>query len=1575
MLRPTPPVTQWQEVLGNSNVVVYVPEGSLAAYSEAWPWNNFNLVEGDGSIDYVTSFASGNLYYKVVKLGENRVEVSRAPEGEVYSGDIVIPSVAEYNGTEYSVVRIGENAFANSEITSVVIPETIEEIRGWAFQNCALLASVSLPNKSLNYWSDTFAGCTALTEMVLPDNMEYITDRMFQDCSSLRSITFGRSINNINYYAFAGCNSLENIVMTMSTPPYCGDNAFSDAIFATCQIQVPGNALDAYKNASTWSNFVNYTEGESLQFYVDKLHYSVLADGTTVELIPIHDSMDYPTAVEIPSVVKANDKEYIVVGIGDYAFNEWRELTSVTIPETVTYIGRRAFGNTGSLREINLPSSLRSIGENAFIYSGISEYNLPDGLETIGRQAFFNSSIRGILIPASVTEIGEGAFGACWSFATIEVAAENPSYISVDNVLYNKDMTTLMVAGNSIETIEIPSTVTRIADYALDACGSLQTLNIPASVSSIGMDNLDMGSLQSINVDSDNMIYSSIDGVLYNKEQTELICMPRSSANTDFVVPATVKAIGSQAFGYNLSSIQLNEGLESIGNDAFRNASIQTLTIPSTVVNIAWNIFNGSMKKVIVLAQNPPYMESQDNHNAIVYVPEESLEAYRSAEGWSEFNILPGDGSIEFQDKFAENGIFYHVISINNAEVEVVRPDNWEDRYAGKVVVPATATDSVGNVYRVTKLGESAFSSCPNLKEVVIDSIEVIGNWVFAWSENLERVNIPDGVEVLNDATQLFENCRSLKEVRLPAEFGWLLGSYAFRGCESLESFEIPKNVSYIRENAFEGCRSLTSITLPEGLGTILESAFQNCESLISMYIPANVSTIGRFAFRGCKSMKSFKVAEDNRWFMSKDNYLYDHSGDLLLAAPAGNTTQVIPDQTTEIPEGAFQGSETTGVDMPESLETIGNSAFADCPNLEVVTVPNQVTAIGDEAFKNCESLTTVTIGESVETIGNGAFDGCENLTEITMLSQTPPSFGASQIQSKVAQLASASLRIKLPEVKLMPVPAAFATRAEEDEAPVDGAGFSQAVYENCKLYVPAGAKAAYEADGVWGNFNNIEEVANPVESISMTEAIEMGVCTKQPLEVTFNPADADNRKVTWMSADTDIVTIVNSDDASCTLKAVTPGEVKIIATSSNGKKAYCRVTVNASEIVNEFTINPESHTGHIGEAFDIATVIDYKEPVDIEWKSDNEEVASVDQTGHVVLNNLGKATITAYCQGFTATCNVEVVRKTITSISISPDMFSGKVGDSTTLTVNIEPEDYDIEGQVTWWSDNNNVATVEPNTGYLQIVGIGEANIHVYVDGATAYCHVVGVEPVVVTGISLDRDEYTGYLDTGFKLTATIEPAGTEAQVEWTSSDASVATVDENGNVALVGVGTAIITASCEGFDASCEVTVVRRNPTPIKVISVKLSETEVELELGAEYKLTATVAPSYATNKNLIWSSSDVAVVSVDNGKLTALAAGEAVITVKTTDGSNLEATCRVSVIDPSGVDSAEGESLQVMAANGVIIVKGAKEGSAAEVYSMAGKCVLAKTIESTVEELPVPAPGVYLVRVAGKTFKVAL
>lgn len=553
MQRPTPPATEWQDGLRKDNVVVYVPEGSLAAYSEAWPWNNFNLVEGDGSIDYVTSFASGNLYYTVVKLGENRVEVSRAPEGEVYSGDIVIPSVAEYNGTEYSVVRIGENAFANSEITSVVIPETIEEIRGWAFQNCASLASVSLPNKSLNYRSGTFAGCTALTEMVLPDNMEYITDRMFQDCSSLRSITFGRSINNINSYAFAGCNALENIVLTTSTPPNCGYNAFADAIYATCSIQVPGNALDAYKNASTWSNFVNYKEGESLQFYIEKLHYSILEDGTSVELIPIHESMDYPTSVNIPSTVAQNGKEYTVVGIGDYAFNNWRELTSVTIPETVTYIGNNAFSST-AIQSINLPEGLKSIGDYAFAWTPISEVVLPEGLEKIGASGFWNcGSLRGISIPASVIEIGRSAFGACWNFATIEVAAENPSYTSAENVLYNKDMTTLMLAGSDKETIDIPSTVTSIAEDAMHACGRLQTLNLPASVLYIGDGNItNMGGLQTINVDSDNQNYSSIDGVLYNKEQTELIVMPRASEISDFTVPAAVRSIGYEALGNNV---------------------------------------------------------------------------------------------------------------------------------------------------------------------------------------------------------------------------------------------------------------------------------------------------------------------------------------------------------------------------------------------------------------------------------------------------------------------------------------------------------------------------------------------------------------------------------------------------------------------------------------------------------------------------------------------------------------------------------------------------------------------------------------------------------------------------------------------------------------------------------------------------------------------------------------------------------------------------------------------------------------------------------------------------------------
>ena len=254
-----------------------------------------------------------------------------------------------------------------------------------------------------------------------------------------------------------------------------------------------------------------------------------------------------------------------------------------------------------------------------------------------------------------------------------------------------------------------------------------------------------------------------------------------------------------------------------------------------------------------------------------------------------------------------------------------------------------------------------------------------------------------------------------------------------------------------------------------------------------------------------------------------------------------------------------------------------------------------------------------------------------------------------------------------------------------------------------------------------------------------------------------------------------------------------------------------------------------------------------------------------------------------------------------VTGVTLDKTSISLLVGDSETLTATVTPADAENQ-KLTWSSDKPAVATVDDN-GKVTGVKVGEATITVTTQdgGKTATCRVtVSDREIKVTGVTLDMTSMELVVGEGKNLTATITPAdATNQNVAWTSSDATVATVDDNGKVTAVKVGTATVTVTTQdgGKTATCRVTV---KAATVAVTGVTLNKSTLSLIEGTSETLTATITPADATDKELTWTSSDATVATVDaNGKVTAVKAGEATVTVTTRDGGKT-ATCRVTVSD---------------------------------------------------------------------------
>ena len=248
--------------------------------------------------------------------------------------------------------------------------------------------------------------------------------------------------------------------------------------------------------------------------------------------------------------------------------------------------------------------------------------------------------------------------------------------------------------------------------------------------------------------------------------------------------------------------------------------------------------------------------------------------------------------------------------------------------------------------------------------------------------------------------------------------------------------------------------------------------------------------------------------------------------------------------------------------------------------------------------------------------------------------------------------------------------------------------------------------------------------------------------------------------------------------------------------------------------------------------------------------------------------------------------------------VSLSETTLTLVEGETKVLTAEIAPADAENQS-VTWSTSDKSVVTVEGGT--VTAIKAGEATVTVTANdkgSVKAECKVtVTAAKVAVTGVSLDKTTLTVAAGGNAKLTATVAPANaTNKSVTWSSSNQAIATVDSEGNVTVKSAGTATITVTTKdgGKTATCTVTV------GIPVTGVSLNKTSLTLTKGKSAKLTATVAPANATNKNVTWSSSDRAVATVDSeGNVTANAAGTATITATTEDG-NKTAECKVTVTE---------------------------------------------------------------------------
>ena len=928
----------------------------------------------------------------------------------------------------------------------------------------------------------------------------------------------------------------------------------------------------------------------------------------------------------------------------------------------------------------------------------------------------------------------------------------------------------------------------------------------------------------------------------YNNESSPFYSCPLIKT---VVIENEVTSVGYSAFSgcIGLTSITIPDSVTSIDEDAFSDCTgLKELTMPCSVKYKYTSFSECSNIEKITLTKGTGKMNDYDKISYIyvhVFTP-----WYISKDNIKEIILEDGITSI---GNYAFSGC--------TGLTSITIPDGVTS-IGNYAFSSCTGLTSITIPDSVTSIDKDAFSDCTGLKELTMPCSAEIGSNSFSECSNVEKVTLTKGTGKMNDYdssrsyTPWYISKDNIKEIIL--EDGITsIGNYAFSDCTGLTSITIPDDVTSIGSSAFSDCTGLTSITIPDDVTSIGSSAFSGCTGLTSITIPDDVTSIGSSAFSGCTGLKELTMPcsvkykytsffecssiekitltkgtgkmndyDSSRfytpWYISKDNIkeiiLEDgitSIGNHAFSDCTGLTSITIPDDVTSIGSSAFSGcTGLTSITIPDGVTSIGDFTFSDCTGLTSITIPDGVTSIGDCAFSDCTGLTSITIPDDVTSIGSSAFSDCTGLTSITI------SDGVTSIGSSAFSGCTGLTSITIPE---------------------NVTYIGSFALSNCK-------KIYYNAKNATVSLafsSELEEIiiANTVETIP--DEFVKGCDTLKSITIpssvvkigndAFNHCD-NLESVTFMGDNR--IEMGSNIFEYC-------NKLKIHCKDNSFIAAYAEVNNLTYSIIDDDG-NPEydikngmilSYTGNnkklfvssgtkIGfGAFENNSVITDVELSSIITKIYNKAFAnctnlskiiipqSVASIGDNAFEGCDKLTIWCYAGSYAEAyaINHDIPVKYI-NLQLNENTIKLQTSESVNLRASFNTELSD-EIELIWTSDNPSVVTVTSD-GRITAVGKGKATITATSStGLYATC-VVNVDTVEqekprVNSVKIDD------ISLNYKKSTTLKPTikaddGAKYKVEYSTSNAKVATVDRNGKVTATKRGSGTATITCTVTDSN---------------------------------------------------------------------------------------------------------------------------------------------------------------------------
>ncbi len=914
-----------------------------------------------------------------------------------------------------TIKTIGIGAFERSAILHEInFPEGVTSIGDNAFNGCELLGNtnghITLPNSLESIGREAFAN-THIASIVIPEKITEIPDLLFFGCRVLYNITFNGEIKKIGFGAFNLCSQLD--LEIPETVEEIGEYAFADS--GITNVVLP-SSLKKLGNSAFGGSSVNSVTIES-------------ANLTEIPEEAFRDCYDLVNVNIPSTIKKIGEGAFLGCGIlsfdftnietiGASAFAYCQGLTTIDLGDNVQTVEEKAFEECLFVEELTIGESVTSIAGNSFDgCSGIETLTLNTDISEYVYQyretPFSNiGSSNGLTVNIGVQT----------TKVPINLFAENVNIVKV-NFANGSQCTEIESSAfdgcTALKTVNIPTRVERIADYAFNYCTSLESITIPENVTFMGqgafmnctgLKKIDYNAIDSsiggyyddamanifanTGIDTSGMtitigenVYKLPEFLFYCSDKNHQVNVKTINFNASYCADldigsnvftnlgengngitvnfgASVERIPSYLFycdsdyfgpfttvnGPNIASINFEEGseCEEIGDYAFINCvNVTAITLPESLTYIGGGVFSGwtSLRQITIPAGVTEILEDT-------------------------FSYCTSLRTVTFKE---------------DSQCEYIYPYAFKETAITSITIPA----SVEYIY------EKTFQNCTKLKEVNFEGENVveIGGYAFSGCLELAAIKIPERVSFLG--SYVFENCISLKTVTIPSSVTTIFDD-AFYGCNNIETLSydtdalyyttidlsnlktlvIGDNVTTIPENMFEGLTRLSSVTMGYGISKIGDYAFNGCSALTSATISYSVMTIGEAAFKGTR--------------LETVTFEYGSTcvtiGDYAFADCESLTEIEIPETVVEIGKYAFSGcSELQTINIPSMLYEIEEGVFSGCSALNNVTIPEGVTSIGDFAFQNCTSLTSITIPDSVTSIGDYAFDGCLNVSSVTI--------------------------------------------------------------------------------------------------------------------------------------------------------------------------------------------------------------------------------------------------------------------------------------------------------------------------------------------------------------------------------------------------------------------------------------------------------------------------------------------------------------------------------------------------------------------------------------------------------------